>query len=357
MLQVAAEFVNTAVRRRQHVEVSYDLASPTLKQGYTRHAWATQDIPVQPYPLDSARYKVMGSFTDQVWVQVALYPDRKHKSVPAAVFDLTLKPFANGDAHRWLVDSWTPAGYTGIPSGILGSDRGPLAGEQHRVQERALARVAARSDQRLHRRNRVADRARPSAVGGAATGQSRTTARTRSDRRMRGILSSYRWRRRLAWIGAGIALVVGIVVAAFALPKDSGRHYNLEPTGTEAAQTVANVVKQVRLTAAERRAVNRTLVAFVRSGVTRKDPAAAWDLVTPAMRSGVSRKQWNGGELPGAAVPGDDPRQPDVERAHVVSGRRDDRPAPAAAPRREARADRVRRRAQEGEGSAGSSTR
>ena len=69
----------------------------------------------------------MGSFTDQVWVQVALYPDRKHKSVPAAVFDLTLKPFANGDAHRWLVDSWTPAGYTGIPSGILGSDRGPLA--------------------------------------------------------------------------------------------------------------------------------------------------------------------------------------------------------------------------------------
>jgi hypothetical protein len=115
---------------------------------------------------------------------------------------------------------------------------------------------------------------------------------------MRGILSSYRWRRRLAWIGAGIALAVGIVVAVFALPKDSGRHYNLEPTGTEAAQTVANVVKQVRLTAAERRAVNRTLVAFVRSGVTRKDSAAAWDLVTPAMRSGVSRKQWNGGELP-----------------------------------------------------------
>jgi hypothetical protein len=125
-LQVAAKFVNTAVRRH-HVEASYDLATPTLKQGYTRHGWATQDIPVQPYPLESARYKVMGSFTDQVWVQVALYPDRKHKTVPAAVFDLTLKPFTNGDAHRWLVDSWTPAGYTGVPTGILGSDRGPLA--------------------------------------------------------------------------------------------------------------------------------------------------------------------------------------------------------------------------------------
>jgi hypothetical protein len=127
---------------------------------------------------------------------------------------------------------------------------------------------------------------------------------------MREILSSYRWRRRLAWIGAGIACAVGIGVAALALPKDSGRHYNLEPTGTEPAQTVQNVVKQVRLTAAERRAVNRTLVAFIRSGVTRKDPAAVWDLVTPAMRSGVNRKQWNAGELPVLPYPAtiaDDP--------------------------------------------------
>ena len=127
---------------------------------------------------------------------------------------------------------------------------------------------------------------------------------------MKGILSSYRWRRRLAWIGAGIALAVGIVVAAFALPKDSGRHYNLEPTGTEAAQTVANNVKQVRLTAAEKRAVNRTLVPFVRSGVTREDPSAAWDLVTPAMRSGVERKEWNAGVLPVQPYPATIPDNP-----------------------------------------------
>ena len=50
-----------------------------------------------------------GSFTDSVWLQVALYPDRKHKSVPAAVFDLTLKPFRDGGARHWLVDSWAPA--------------------------------------------------------------------------------------------------------------------------------------------------------------------------------------------------------------------------------------------------------
>jgi hypothetical protein len=125
VLRVAATFVNTAVRR-EHVEVSYDLATPALRSGFTRETWATRDIPVQPYPLDSARYKLKGSFTDSVWLQVALYPDRKHKSVPAAVFDLTLKPFRDGGARHWLVDSWAPAGYEGIPSAPLGGNRGPV---------------------------------------------------------------------------------------------------------------------------------------------------------------------------------------------------------------------------------------
>jgi hypothetical protein len=122
VLLVAAEFVNTAVRR-QRVAASYDLATPALRRGYTRKTWATHDIPVQPYPLDWARYKVKGSFTDSVWLQVALYPDRKHKAIPATVFDLTLKPFSDGKSRRWLVDSWAPAGYQGVPSGPLGSTR------------------------------------------------------------------------------------------------------------------------------------------------------------------------------------------------------------------------------------------
>jgi hypothetical protein len=131
VLQVAAEFVNTAVRR-EHVDVSYDLATPALRRGFTRKTWATRDIPVQPYPLDSARYKLKGSFIDSVWLQVALYPDRKHKSVPAAVFDLTLKPFRDGGTRHWLVDSWAPAGYEGIPSGPLGGNRGPVANVEYK---------------------------------------------------------------------------------------------------------------------------------------------------------------------------------------------------------------------------------
>jgi len=102
----------------------------------------------------------------------------------------------------------------------------------------------------------------------------------------------------LAWIGGFAVFFIGVAVAAVLLPKDHGRELELSPTGTEPAQTVANALDQVHLTAADRRAVNRTLVAFVRSGVTRDDPAAAWHLVTAAMRSSGTRKEWNAGELP-----------------------------------------------------------
>lgn len=119
-LLVAAKFVNTAVKRKR-VGDSFDLTTPALHSGYTRKAWATEDIPVVPYPVDYAKYRVKGSFTDSLWYQVALFPDRAHARVPAAVYDLVLKPFGTGASRRWLVDSWAPAGYQGIPSGPLGS--------------------------------------------------------------------------------------------------------------------------------------------------------------------------------------------------------------------------------------------
>ncbi len=130
---------------------------------------------------------------------------------------------------------------------------------------------------------------------------------------MRAILYSYRWRRRIAWTGGFAVVIVGLVIAAIVLPKDHGQEAELTPTGTAASQTVETVetvTKPVRVTAAERHAVNRTLVAFVRTGVTRADPAAAWDLATPAMRSGVGRKQWNAGELPVQPYPARIPEKP-----------------------------------------------
>jgi len=127
---------------------------------------------------------------------------------------------------------------------------------------------------------------------------------------VRAIRQSYRWRRRFAWTGGFVVVAIGLVVAALLLPKDHGRTYARVPTGTEPAQTVETVSKPVRLTAADRRALNRTLVAFVRTAVTRSDPAAAWELATPAMRSGIDRKRWDGGELPVLPFPARIPDKP-----------------------------------------------
>jgi hypothetical protein len=131
------------------------------------------------------------------------------------------------------------------------------------------------------------------AAGGGTTARSSAISRPISS-----FVQSYRWRRRLAWGGSAFALLVGLAVAAIALPKDHGKRYQLNPTGTEAPQSYTPPPKEVRVTPQQRRAVNETLVAFVRTGVERSDPAAAWALTTPEMRAGIERTDWDKGELP-----------------------------------------------------------
>jgi hypothetical protein len=126
VLDTAARFLQTAVVR-ERVEDSWELTAPSLKQGYTRETWATQDIPVAPYPVDVARWDIDYSWEGVVGLKVALFP-KKGEDVPAAVFDMQLRAFGKGDKRRWLVDSWTPTSYTGVPRGPLlgGSNRPPV---------------------------------------------------------------------------------------------------------------------------------------------------------------------------------------------------------------------------------------
>jgi hypothetical protein len=121
VLDTATRFLRTAVVR-EHVEKSWELTAPSLKAGYTPRSWATQDIPVQPYPVESARWDVDYSWEGVVGLKVALFPKRG-TNVPAAVFDMQLRAFGKGDKRRWLVDSWTPTSYTQVPSGPLLSTR------------------------------------------------------------------------------------------------------------------------------------------------------------------------------------------------------------------------------------------
>ena len=113
---------------------------------------------------------------------------------------------------------------------------------------------------------------------------------------MRQVLSSYRWRRRLAWLGVALALVVALVLAILALPRH-GRIIT-ETFSDDEPPPVVVEEKPVPMTPARRRAVSHTLVRFVATAVTRDDPLAAWDLSTRGMKAGTTRAQWAKGELP-----------------------------------------------------------
>jgi hypothetical protein len=61
--------------------------------------------------------------------------------------------------------------------------------------------------------------------------------------------------------------------------------------------------KHVPFTAVNRRAVRKVLARFVSSAVARCDVGASWDLAGPSLREGVSRAQWQKGDIPVVPYP------------------------------------------------------
>ncbi len=53
-----------------------------------------------------------------------------------------------------------------------------------------------------------------------------------------------------------------------------------------------------RLSAADRKAINHVVDVLVNHAVKRQDPAAAYSIVTPTLRAGMTRKEWATGSIP-----------------------------------------------------------
>lgn len=114
------------------------------------------------------------------------------------------------------------------------------------------------------------------------------------------ILRSPRWRRRLLfwsipfWIAPLIYL---------------GVHYS-SPGSQGAATAPGGSIyvepKHAPFTAADQRAVRPVLKDFVKTAVARKDVPRSWDLAAPSLREGITRTQWNRGELPVVPYPAAD---------------------------------------------------
>lgn len=107
--KVAAEFIATAVARK-NLARSYALAHPDLRQGMTLKQWKTGNIPVQPYPVDRAKFKLDYSHPNEAQIEVSLEA-KAGTGTRAAYFILGLKKY-----HRhWTVDYWGPRGGVPVP--------------------------------------------------------------------------------------------------------------------------------------------------------------------------------------------------------------------------------------------------
>lgn len=107
LLDATLRFVSTAVRRN-HVDASWALVDPSLKQGFTRREWAKGNIPVVPFPAAGlAGWKIDWSYADDVGLDIALLPQKGSK-LHAKTFLVELK--RHGPRGKWLVASWVPKG-------------------------------------------------------------------------------------------------------------------------------------------------------------------------------------------------------------------------------------------------------
>lgn len=98
-------FVQTAVTRKD-VDKAYDMVGPSLRQGMSRRAWHSGDIPVVPFPaVGLLEWNVAYSYTDDVALDLALVAPPRSDTV-GKTFRIELKRYGK----RWLVEAWVPQG-------------------------------------------------------------------------------------------------------------------------------------------------------------------------------------------------------------------------------------------------------
>jgi hypothetical protein len=118
--RVLRDFEISAVMGRD-VSRSWDLAAPSLKEGFTRKEWNRGNLPVVPYPaanrgLGSWSF-VQYSYTDTVGLEVFLFP-KPGSGWSAMTADVEL---VKGRDGRWRVDYWMPKKFHGPPAVAAGA--------------------------------------------------------------------------------------------------------------------------------------------------------------------------------------------------------------------------------------------
>jgi hypothetical protein len=129
---VLAAFERTAVAREDPAR-AWDLAAPSLKEGFSRREWNHGSLPVVPYPaLDKGLGQwdfVQYSYRDTVGLEVFLFP-KPGSGYSAMTADVELVK----DHGRWLVDYWMTKKFHGPPALAKGTSKA-----KHKPKEQAKA--------------------------------------------------------------------------------------------------------------------------------------------------------------------------------------------------------------------------
>ena len=126
-----------------------------------------------------------------------------------------------------------------------------------------------------------------------------------------------RRRRRLAgWAAAFAVVAAAIALLIVLLPSPADR--DIAPRSDEPAD-VYGEAPTVPFTRARRLAVERVLDEFAATAVARRDLERAYDLATPSLRSGLSRREWASGDIPVYPFPSRDAEVLQVVGSHPRS--------------------------------------
>jgi hypothetical protein len=112
-------FLATAVTRK-HLDASWGVISPSLRQGYTFKSWShAKALPVIPYPIadvDSTDYFLDYASTREILLEVGVSAPPAAKMRPTS-FQLGLVPVSAGkDKKVWRVNYWMPRWTPPLPT-------------------------------------------------------------------------------------------------------------------------------------------------------------------------------------------------------------------------------------------------
>lgn len=115
---------------------------------------------------------------------------------------------------------------------------------------------------------------------------------------MKGILASYRWRRRLAWLTAIALVIAGVIATGLATGLKWNQVAKQHGPSNVPARIDNTAPKPVRLKHRDESLMLAVASRFINTAVARKHVDRSWDLASSELRAGITRNEWNTGNMP-----------------------------------------------------------